>query len=163
MHKLRLADVLNFFECEKAREARRREVIDLKRVRRVPVGRYLSFVGPGRGPARVRRRGAVIVAATLLALAGCGREEPSATPGGPGNAERGRQMWLAQCVACHNADPAKDGPLGPAVRGASAELLEARVVRATYPPGYKPKRDSKVMPARPDLAAGVPDLAAYLR
>ena len=44
MSKLTLADVINFFEYEKVREARRREVIDLKRIRRVTVGRYLSFV-----------------------------------------------------------------------------------------------------------------------
>ena len=66
-------------------------------------------------------------------------------------------------MACHNADPGKDGPIGPAVKGASMDLLEARVVHGTYPPGYKPKRDSKVMPPRPDLVVSIPDLTAYLR
>jgi hypothetical protein len=47
MPRLMLADVLNFFEYEKVRELRRREIIDLKRVRRVQVGRYLSFDHPG--------------------------------------------------------------------------------------------------------------------
>lgn len=103
-----------------------------------------------------------IIAAALLALAGCGRDEAPVTASGPGDPERGRQVWLAQCVACHNVDPAKDGPVGPAVRGASRELLDARIVRATYPPNYTPKRDSKVMPARPDLAPSVPDLTAFL-
>jgi hypothetical protein len=42
--KIELKDVLNFFEYEKVRDAMRRRVIDLKRVRRVPVGRHLSFV-----------------------------------------------------------------------------------------------------------------------
>ncbi len=37
-------ELLNLHEYEKAREARRQEVIDLKRRRRVQVGRYLSFV-----------------------------------------------------------------------------------------------------------------------
>jgi mono/diheme cytochrome c family protein len=80
-----------------------------------------------------------------------------------GSVEKGRQVWLGQCIACHNSDPARDGPLGPAVKGASRELLEERVVKGTYPPGYTPKRSSKVMPARPDLAPSIPDLAAYLR
>jgi mono/diheme cytochrome c family protein len=80
-----------------------------------------------------------------------------------GDPTKGRQIWLGQCVACHNADPGKDGPIGPAVKGASKDLLEARVVHATYPPGYKPKRETKVMPPRPDLVASIPDLAAYLR
>jgi len=80
-----------------------------------------------------------------------------------GDSEKGRQIYLGQCVACHNRDPAKDGPLGPAVKGSTPELVEARVVRAEYPPGYTPKRPSKVMPARPDLASSIPDLAVYLR
>ena len=44
MDKIRLEDVVNFFEYEKVREARRARVIDLKRRRRVAVGPYLSFV-----------------------------------------------------------------------------------------------------------------------
>jgi hypothetical protein len=42
--KIELKDVLNFFEYEKVRDEMRRRVIELKRVRRVPVGRHLSFV-----------------------------------------------------------------------------------------------------------------------
>jgi mono/diheme cytochrome c family protein len=93
---------------------------------------------------------------------------PGAVPGAPvqtasaADSAKGRQVYVAQCVACHNSDPSKDGTLGPALKGSSRELLEARVLRAAYPPGYKPKRDSKVMPARPDLAGSVSDLAAYL-
>ena len=37
-------EILNLYEYEKVREARRDAVIALKRVRRVTVGRYLSFV-----------------------------------------------------------------------------------------------------------------------
>jgi hypothetical protein len=42
--KIELKDVLNFFEYEKVRDEMRRRVIELKRVRRVAVGRHLSFV-----------------------------------------------------------------------------------------------------------------------
>jgi hypothetical protein len=42
--KIQLKDVLNFFEYEKVRADMRGRVIDLKRVRRVPVGEHLSFV-----------------------------------------------------------------------------------------------------------------------
>jgi mono/diheme cytochrome c family protein len=86
-----------------------------------------------------------------------------AVPVATGKAEKGKQVWLGQCVACHHPDPTKDGPLGPAVKGASLALLEARVVRGEYPPGYKPKRPTKVMPPRPDLAPSISELAAYLR
>ena len=123
------------------------------------------------------RRGAGARASVSLALllAGCG-DQPAPPPAGnasapapttaavaaAGSAEKGRQVWLGQCVACHNPDPTKDGPLGPAVKGSSRELVDARVVRGEYPAGYTPKRPTKVMPPRPDLAPSVPDLAAYL-
>ncbi len=76
--------------------------------------------------------------------------------------ERGRRAYVANCTACHNPDPAKDGTLGPAVAGSSLALIEARVLRAEYPPGYTPKRPSALMPAQPYLKKDVPDLAAYL-
>lgn len=122
---------------------------------------------------------ALVTAAALASLlaAGCEREgspPPASTaPAAPtagstvaarvGDPEKGRQVYQAQCTACHHSDPSRDGPLGPAVKGSSPELLAARVVHASYPPGYRPKRDSRVMPPRPDLAPAVPDLAAYLR
>jgi len=39
-----LADVLNLFEYEKVRDVKRQRVLALKRTRRVPVGRHLSFL-----------------------------------------------------------------------------------------------------------------------
>ena len=78
-------------------------------------------------------------------------------------AGRGRQVYLAQCTACHNSDPSKNGPLGPAVKGSSRELLEARVLRAAYPPGYKPKRGTAIMQPMPQLASALDDLAAFLK
>jgi len=44
MKPLTVGEVLNLFEYEKVREARRAALIALKRPRRVQVGRYLSFV-----------------------------------------------------------------------------------------------------------------------
>lgn len=42
--KIERSDVLNFFEYEKVRAATRARIIELKRVRRVTVGKHLSFV-----------------------------------------------------------------------------------------------------------------------
>ena len=44
MKLLEPTEILNLVEYEKIREARRREIIELKRPRRVQVGRYLTFV-----------------------------------------------------------------------------------------------------------------------
>ena len=44
MKPIVFAEILNLYEYEKVREARRRELIGIKSERRVPVGQYLSFV-----------------------------------------------------------------------------------------------------------------------
>ena len=92
----------------------------------------------------------------VLLLGACAQE-------GNNPATRGKQVYLAECTACHNTDPAKAGPVGPAVKGSSRELLEARILRASYPPGYTPKRSSSLMPPQPKVAQKIPDLAAFLR
>jgi mono/diheme cytochrome c family protein len=101
----------------------------------------------------------VLPAITLAAaLAGCSGQE-ALSP----EAERGRQIYLAQCTSCHSTDPAGNGPVGPAVKGSSRSLLEARLLRGAYPPGYKPKRPSAIMQPMPQLAGSLDDLAVYLR
>jgi len=96
-----------------------------------------------------------VFAAALLG--GC------ADSGGDALAARGRQVYLAQCIQCHNANPAIPGPVGPSVKGASRDLLEAKIMRGDYPPGYKPQRPTKVMPPQPTLEPDIPALTAYLK
>jgi mono/diheme cytochrome c family protein len=98
-----------------------------------------------------------LAALALALLAGCSEG------GGDPLAARGRQVYLSQCTQCHAVDPAQAGAVGPPVKGASRELLEAKVVRGDYPPGYQPKRPTKVMPPQPTLAPDIPALAAYLK
>ena len=90
-------------------------------------------------------------------LAGCSQEQ--LTPLG----QKGRQVYLGQCISCHNSDPAKPGAVGPAIKGSSEALLEAKVLRGAYPPGYEPKRTTKVMQPMPQIAGDLPTLAEYLR
>ena len=104
-----------------------------------------------------RHRAIIGGALTAVLLGGCGDS------GGDALAARGRQVYLAQCIQCHNANPALDGPVGPAVKGSSRELLEAKMIRGEYPPGYRPKRPTKVMPPQPAFAPDVPALAAYVK
>jgi mono/diheme cytochrome c family protein len=100
------------------------------------------------------------LAALALALAVGGCSESGLSP----SAERGRQVYLAHCIACHNTDPAQPGAVGPPLRGSSRELLEAKVVNGTYPAGYTPKRPTKVMvPITAVTPADVGALADYLR
>jgi len=102
------------------------------------------------------RRGLLALTAAL-ALASCGQEKLSP------EAERGRTVYNSQCTACHNFDPSQPGAVGPEVKGSSRELLEAKVVRGTYPPGYKPKRPTSVMPPQAQVAPDIPALSAYLK
>lgn len=80
-----------------------------------------------------------------------------------GDAAKGKEIYNTICVACHGPDPSKDGPLGPAITGASEALLEARVIYAKYPEGYKPKRDTSMMPPMPQYKDNIADMAAFLK
>ncbi|MDH5752635.1 MAG: cytochrome c [Deltaproteobacteria bacterium] len=80
-----------------------------------------------------------------------------------GDAEAGKKVYLEVCLACHGPDPANDGPIGPKIQGASAELLLYRVVAGAYPKGHKPLRPTKLMPPMPNLKDKVGDLAAFLK
>jgi cytochrome c553 len=87
----------------------------------------------------------------------------SCTERGSPLATRGRQVYMSQCTSCHSADPSQAGPVGPPLKGTSRELLETKVLRGAYPPGYKPKRPTQVMPPQPQVANDVPALAEFLR
>jgi mono/diheme cytochrome c family protein len=100
----------------------------------------------------------VVTALVAAPLASCSQE-----PKLSAEAERGRQIYQSQCIACHNADPSRPGPVGPEVRPSSADVLRAKVVDGTYPPGYTPKRPTKLMQPMPHLANDIPALAEYLR
>ncbi len=76
--------------------------------------------------------------------------------------QKGRVTYQANCIACHNMDPKKAGTLGPEVFGSSRELIEARILRAEYPPGYTPKRSTHTMAALPHLKNDLDALSAYL-
>lgn len=109
---------------------------------------------------RVVRAGRVramrVAVLVLVPLIGCSESKPL-TP-----AERGRRVYMTNCIVCHNPDPTQPGAQGPPIAGSSRELIEARVVHAAYPPGYTPQRTTHGMPAQPLLAGRVDDLTAFL-
>ena len=139
----------------------------------------------GRLRIRTLSAGRRLVATLLVAgAAACGADDsgpqPATSPGagarageGSGSAEkssgaeqdlvqRGKRIYDVNCIACHNRDPSQGGGLGPAVAGSSYELLEARVLRAEYPPGYTPKQETRLMVPLPHLEPEIDALAAYL-
>ena len=97
--------------------------------------------------------------ATALATLGCGGEadDPQAAL-----VKRGKVVYESVCTSCHSRNPTQDGPLGPPLAGASLALLEAKVLRNEYPPGYVPKRDSKAMVPLPHVEPDLPAIEAYL-
>lgn len=105
--------------------------------------------------------GALIVALSVVACEK--KKEAPAEPLTPeALAQKGRSVYVSNCLACHNADPALDGAIGPAIKGASLALLEAKVLTGTYPAGHSPKRATTVMTKFPQLKEQLPAIHAYL-
>ncbi len=98
---------------------------------------------------------AVALAATTL-LPGC-----SSGPQTP--VQRGRVVYMTNCVVCHNINPNFPGSQGPAIAGSSRTLIEARVLHLAYPSGYQPQRKTHAMRAFPQLAPEIDNLAAFLQ
>lgn len=76
--------------------------------------------------------------------------------------ERGRIIYAANCVVCHNIDPNLPDSEGPPIAGSSRALVEARVLHLAYPPGYTPKRRTHLMRAIPTLAPEIDNLVAFI-
>ncbi len=100
--------------------------------------------------------GRSVVAAVVTALVGLacspGLDDASKKPPLSPLAAEGKQIYAAQCTACHDSNPSRVGSLGPAVAGSSADLLDvegapggvsARVLLRTGVPGDDPDASSR--------------------
>jgi mono/diheme cytochrome c family protein len=106
----------------------------------------------------------LVITFVAITMTACSKDSDQVESNAQSTAwKRGRAVYVANCTACHNNDPSKDGPIGPANKGSSKELLEARVLSTSYPPGYKPKRPTRIMPQFPFLKEEIPYLAEYLK
>ena len=76
--------------------------------------------------------------------------------------EKGRMVYFANCVSCHNNNPKKPGSIGPEVYGASIDVLAQKIVFGKYPENYRPKRTSKLMPLMPHLNKEISNLHAFI-
>jgi mono/diheme cytochrome c family protein len=95
----------------------------------------------------------------LLLLSSCNKENQR-----PLTAleKQGKASYMSNCIACHNPDPRLAGSIGPDVAYSSLELLTARIKYKSYPPGYKPKRETAIMPDLSILEKDIPAIHAYL-
>ena len=76
--------------------------------------------------------------------------------------EKGRMVYFANCVSCHNNNPKKPGSIGPEVYGTSIDVLAQKIVFGKYPENYSPKRTSKIMPLMPHLKKEISNLHAFI-
>ena len=76
--------------------------------------------------------------------------------------EKGRMVYFANCVSCHNNNPKKPGSIGPVVYGDSMDVLTQKIVSGKYPENYRPKRTSKIMPLMPHLNSEILNLYAFI-
>ena len=76
--------------------------------------------------------------------------------------EKGRMVYFANCVSCHNNNPKKPGSIGPEVYGVSIDVLTQKIVSGKYPENYRPKRTSKIMPSMPHLNKEILNLHAFI-
>ena len=76
--------------------------------------------------------------------------------------EKGRMVYFANCVSCHNNNPKKAGSIGPVVYGVPIDVLTQKIVSGEYPENYRPKRTSKIMPLMPHLNSEISNLYAFI-
>ena len=76
--------------------------------------------------------------------------------------EKGKMVYFANCVSCHNNNPKKPGSIGPEVYGVSIDVLTQKIVYGKYPENYRPKRPSKIMPSMPHLNKEISSLHAFI-
>ena len=76
--------------------------------------------------------------------------------------EKGRTVYFANCVSCHNNNPKKPGSIGPVVYGVPMDVLTQKIVSGKYPENYRPKRTSKIMPLMTHLNSEISNLYAFI-
>ena len=76
--------------------------------------------------------------------------------------EKGRMVYFANCVSCHNNNPKKPGSIGPVVYGVPIDVLTQKIVSGKYPENYRPKRTSKIMSLMPHLNSEISNLYTFI-
>ena len=81
--------------------------------------------------------------------------------------EKGKRLYLSNCIQCHNRDPNLKGSLGPEVTDAPLSVMTSKIMTgaypATLPAGFVPKRKSKAMRKIPKLQKDIPAIFAFVQ
>lgn len=81
--------------------------------------------------------------------------------------EKGKRLYISNCLRCHNKDPNVKGSIGPEIVDAPYEVMYSKVMTGKYPDplpkGFVPKRKSRAMAAIPKLKADVPAIWHYIQ
>lgn len=81
--------------------------------------------------------------------------------------DKGKRLYMANCIQCHNRDPHKKGPIGPELTDAPLEVMTSKVMTAKYPDplpeGFVPKRKSRAMRPIPKLKNDIPAIHEWVQ
>lgn len=81
--------------------------------------------------------------------------------------DKGRRLYLANCIQCHNKDPNVKGSIGPEMVDAPLEIMISKVMTGKYPEklpaGFIPKRKTRAMRPIPKLKSDIPAIHAYVQ
>jgi mono/diheme cytochrome c family protein len=81
--------------------------------------------------------------------------------------DRGRRLYIANCISCHNKDPNIKGVIGPEIIDSPLEVMTSKIMTGKYPDplpaGYVPKRSTKSMKKTPKLQNDIPAIYAWVQ
>lgn len=81
--------------------------------------------------------------------------------------DKGKRLYLSNCIQCHNKDPNLKGSIGPEMVDAPLSVMTAKVMTGAYPAvlpaGFVPKRKSKAMKKITKLQKDIPAIFAFVQ
>jgi len=81
--------------------------------------------------------------------------------------DKGKRLYLSNCIQCHNKDPNVKGSIGPEMVDAPLSVMTSKVMTGLYPvvlpAGFVPKRKSKAMKKITKLEKDIPAIHAWVQ
>ena len=125
---------------------------------------YVLFMTPVKAPAPkvVVKQVASAVVGTAVAAEVAPKVDPQVAL-----IERGRKLYVSNCISCHNRDPNIAGAIGPIMVDAPLVVMTSKVMTGKYPDalpaGFVPKRTTKQMRPLKKLEADIPAIHAWVQ